>query len=124
MKEIGDWLRREIEQISDPTYLSTLDRGRPYNGQPHTDAGERGKQEISGITMRDLQDCFIRACFHGSGLRSDEYPRTIYELPWDDIDPMAIAQNLGCEVERYMGIFPNVPKLECQNEEALDEQDR
>lgn len=34
----------------------------------------------------------------------------LYGWDLDKIDPMAIAQNLSCEVERIMGIFPNIPK--------------
>lgn len=37
------------------------DRERPYNGQMHTDEGARGRQIVSGLTMRDLKDCLIRA---------------------------------------------------------------
>ena len=36
------------------------DRDRPYNGQPHTDHGERGKTEIKGLTMRDVVDCMVQ----------------------------------------------------------------
>ena len=33
---------------------------------------------------------------------------------WDlnEIDPIAVFQNFSCEIERLMGIFPNVPKLD------------
>jgi hypothetical protein len=31
-------------------------------------------------------------------------------LNFDRIDPVAIAQNLSCEVEKLMGIFPNITK--------------
>jgi hypothetical protein len=34
----------------------------------------------------------------------------IYKLNWDDMDPMAICQNLTLEIEKMMGIFPNVLK--------------
>jgi hypothetical protein len=32
---------------------------------------------------------------------------------WDlnKLDPMAVAQNLACEIEKIMGIYPNVPAL-------------
>ena len=33
-----------------------MDRDRPYNGQPHTDCGERGKTLVEGLTMRDISD--------------------------------------------------------------------
>lgn len=86
-------------------------RDRPYDGQVHTDLGERGRTEVRGLTMRDLRDCFMRACFLSSGLPESEWPASIYKLPWATMDPVAISQNLTCEVERMMGIFPNVPQL-------------
>jgi hypothetical protein len=36
----------------------------------------------------------------------------IYQIDFSKIDPGAIAKNLTCEIEKMMGIFPNVPKLE------------
>ena len=35
----------------------------------------------------------------------------IYKLDFNNIDPGAVIQNLCCEIEQMMGIFPNVPKL-------------
>ena len=112
-------------------------RDRPYNGQPHTCTGERGRQEVRSITMRDLRDCFVRAVLLSTGGRfypTDDHKLrakmgTLYEeaskgenaalceedlygFDLDRLDPIAIAQNLCCEVERAMGIFPNVPPLE------------
>lgn len=108
-------------------------RDRPYNGQPHTDTGERGKTEIKGITFRDLRDCFIRAILLSTGAEtiSGKDMRPLYEeackgedavlcendlYGWDlnQLDPIAVAQNLSCEVERIMGIFPNVPGLKSE----------
>jgi hypothetical protein len=113
-------------------------RDRPYSGQCHTDTGERGRQEIRGITMRDLRDCFIRAFIHShqvykSGTIEEIQPNATLSREADkgehaaicendlygligDIDPIAIAQNLTCEVEKIMGIFPNVPKLQVRGE--------
>ena len=34
-------------------------------------------------------------------------PQDVYKINWDDIDPISICQNLMCEVEKMMGIFPN-----------------
>jgi len=42
------------------------DRERPYDGQPHTDNGERGKTEVRGLTMRDISDCIIMAMIESS----------------------------------------------------------
>lgn len=35
----------------------------------------------------------------------------LYGFNLDQLDPMAVAQNLCCEVEKMMGIYPNVPSL-------------
>lgn len=100
-------------------------RDRPYNGQPHTSTGTRGATEIRGVTFRDLRDCFIRAVLlssHGispAGLYDEATKGEAAALcendlhGWDlnQLDPMAVAQNLACEVEKVMGIYPNVPAL-------------
>ena len=39
-------------------------------------------------------------------------PQDVYKINWGDIDPLVIAQNLTCEIEKMMGIFPNVPILQ------------
>jgi hypothetical protein len=129
------------------------DRERPYNGQPWTDDGVRGQQEVHGLTMRDLKDCLIKAmlmsahdeeylraneflkCWDFSMCKNDgdepiptEYllekqkegkyistkvdtgnwrPQDVYKLDWNNIDPLAVAQNFTCNIEKMMGIFPN-----------------
>lgn len=115
MDESGDELIDEIKRLSGGFYLdAVLDPKRPYDGQPHTDAGERGKTLVEGLTMRDIADCYIVGCFHASGLSPDQYPETVFELPWGEMDPIAVSQNMLCEVERRMGIFPNVPGREAK----------
>lgn len=100
-----------------------LMRSRPYDGQPHTDHGERGKHEVCNITMRDLRDCFIRAVAQSTGpgklyteSSKGEYAKIsegdLYKISWDGMDIIAVQQNLTCEVEKIMGIFPNVPGME------------
>ena len=93
------------------SYLETLDRERPYDGQPHTDLGERGKQIVSGVTMRDIRDACIRAFFLSSGLPKDEYTETVFDLDLGNMDPVAVTQNLTCEIEKMMRIYPNLPSL-------------
>jgi len=129
------------------------DRERPYNGQLHTHDGTRGKQEVKGLTMRDLKDCLIKAMLISSPskkyLEADTFlkcwdfttepntptqflldnqnesdfistkaelgtwrPQDVYKINWTDVDPLAITQNFTCEVEKMMGIYPNVPPLE------------
>lgn len=105
-------------------------RDRPYTGQPHTNTGARGATEIKGITFRDLRDCFIRAVLLSTGAEiiDGKNMRPLYEeackgeaatlcendlygFNLDRLDPIAICQNLSCEVERMMGIYPNVSEL-------------
>lgn len=104
-------LDRLLEAIGPTSLAAHCDPSRDYDGQPHTVYGDRGKQEISGITMRDLQDAFFRACFESSGLPIEEWPGRIHDLPWRDMDIVAVSQNLSCNVEKAMGIYPNVPRL-------------
>lgn len=129
------------------------DRERPYNGQEHTDDGERGKTEVKGLTMRDIRDCLVKAILLSSPsdqyLKGDvftkcwdysEYDTTgkakpteyllsrqnepdfistkvdtntwrtqdVFKVNFNSIDPLAVAQNLTCEIEKMMGIFPNI----------------
>lgn len=96
-------------------------RDRPYYGQPHTCTGKRGATEIKGITFRDLRDAYIRAVFlsahhqtphlyeqANNGENAMIAESYLYTLNWNDLDPMAIQQNLSCEIEKLMGIYPNV----------------
>lgn len=99
----------------------TTHRDRPFTGQPHTDQGERGKTEVKGIRFRDLADCAARAFVDSCGiigvkgqlLRQRVEDGTfnyndLYDLPIEEIDPVAFIQNLCCRVEKEMGIFPNI----------------
>lgn len=117
----------------------SMQRNRPYNGQPHTSTGMRGSAEIKGITLRDLRDCYIRAILLSTG--GEYWPEQekkaqmkalyeqatrgpdavlcendLYGFDLDRLDPMAVFQNLACEVERIMGIYPNVPELQAKDQ--------
>lgn len=129
-----DQFNKMWDKIEDDLGMNNADmrRDRPYDGQPHTSTGVRGSTEIRGITFRDLRDCFIRAFIksHSAYSRSLEViepnmtlcreadkgehafisENDVYRLV-GDIDPIAVAQNLACEVEKMMGIFPNVDQL-------------
>ena len=96
-------------------------RARPYDGQAHTDHGDRGKQEVCGITMRDVRDCFVRAIALASGPgalydeaqkgeRANICENDLYAVDWGQMDIIAVQQALTCEIERIMGIYPNLPK--------------
>jgi len=90
------------------------DRERPYDGQPHTDFGERGKQLVEGLTMRDISDCICKGWFVAAGQQDNVDAELwryneLYKIE-GDLDPMAVIQNATCEIEKMMGIFPNIPK--------------
>jgi hypothetical protein len=111
----------------------TMSRQRPYNGQPWTDTGSRGETLVKGLTFRDIKDCYTLALIQSypyykegtleriepnatlideadKGEKAQINGNDLYTLV-GDIDPLAVSQNLSCWIERYMGIYPNVPKL-------------
>ncbi len=81
-------------------------RERPYLGQAQTVHGERGKCLVKGVSMRDVADCiargFAEALAPGDG--------------WD-FDQHAMVQNAMANVEKAMGIYPNVPPLGPEDED-------
>ena len=103
-----------------------MQRDRPYSGQPHTDTGQRGATEVKGVTFRDLRDCYIRARCLAMGANCPENmpyyeeatkgvnaalcENDVYKLK-GEADEMAVFQCFSCEVEKIMGIYPNVPML-------------
>lgn len=110
-------------------------RDRPYAGQPHTFYGERGATEVKGVTFRDLRDCYIRAVMISTGgmpigkvSMRPKYEEAqkgeaaalcendLYGFDMDKLDPMAIMQNFALEVEKMMGIYPNVPELKLRDQ--------
>lgn len=88
--------------------LAVLDRHRPHDGQAHTDQGARGARPLTGITSRDVHDAFVIGAFLASGLPSGEYPASVYDLPWDQMDPIAVVQNANRLLERRAGLTPPV----------------
>jgi hypothetical protein len=95
---------------------------RPFTGQPHTQSGTRGKTIVQGIRFRDLADCVCRALVNcvpdlPAEMRQRAEDRTLnyndlYYLDFSDVDPLAIVQAVSCEVEKAMGIYPNVSPIE------------
>ena len=100
----------------------TTDPGRPFDGQPHTDQGERGKHPTDGLRFRDVADCFLLGWLYASerGSLAESGTATyndIYEGDYD-VDPLAVMQNMLCEMEKRLGIYPNVPKLKADRQEG------
>jgi hypothetical protein len=86
------------------------DSRRPYSGQSHTDQGERGKEEVRGLTMKDITDCVRVALWESAG--SSENAETIFDVDLSEVDPIAVEQNVTCNIEKMMDIYPNIPKTE------------
>jgi len=111
---------RELRDVIFNLGDHTTHKDRPFTGQPHTDQGLRGKQEVSGIRFRDVADCIVRAMIYGNKDATDEMRRRaddgtlnyndVYDLDFSGIDPIAIVQNAMCEIEKMMGIYPNIPE--------------
>jgi hypothetical protein len=100
-----------------------------HSGQPHTILGERGQQEMK---LKEIQicECFLRGMLDGGtywnldengNLTNNIDPEKleyhhlidiIYKVKWlKNFDPVAIVQSAGCHLEKVLGIYPNVPKL-------------
>jgi hypothetical protein len=90
----------------------SLERDRPYDGQPHTDCGVRGKTLVTGLTMRDVSDCIVRGFLAAAGIpeRGNPCHDDIYQIDLAKIDPGAVISCSMCEVEKMVGISPNLPK--------------
>lgn len=114
-KQIHDWISNDTTG----DYVPALFHDRAFDGQAHTDEGQRGAREVKGITFRDVADCFVLACFEASGLMREDYPKSVYELPWGDIDPIAVRQRLGCLLEQRMRIYPDLPYPEDDPETVM-----
>ena len=72
-------------------------RERPYLGQAHTLFGISGKTEVKDITLRDIADCIAR------GLAQSLWAGD----KWD-FDEHAMVQNAIVNIEKMMGIYPNI----------------
>ncbi|MBA7676069.1 hypothetical protein ES703_84309 [subsurface metagenome] len=98
-----------IKEYKGPQFDRIKARNRLYNGQPWTNEGNRGMTEVKGLSMRDISDCLWFACYDS---RPPGTPiiKSVEDLPFKDMSIEAIAQNLSCWIERYMGIFPNIKR--------------
>lgn len=122
----------DLGAIIDGLTDELIDPDRPFTGQPHTDAGERGKTEVKGIRFRDLADCIVQAFVDAASLDCEDERvgeelrkraedgtlnyNDVYKLDLSKMDPLALMQNVCCRVEMRMGIYPNVPGLETSND--------
>lgn len=86
------------------------DRQRPYNGQPWTFTGKRGEEEVKGVTMRDIADCFVRAILGFEETDKTWRYQDVYKMDFSKIDPLGVQQNMLVNIEKMMGIYPNINK--------------
>lgn len=123
MRYVGDRKTFTPGTVIECPSASPSSRDRAYDGQSHTDMGLRGQTFVQGLTMRDISDCYFKAILQSSGVLElnklaeadnieDIKHAVWHQVNWAALDPVAISQNLTCEVERMMGIFPNVPEVE------------
>lgn len=107
---------KDLKTIIDETTGINKDarRNRPYDGQPHTAEGERGKTLVEGLTLRDVLDCFAMGMLDASyeealqdaAERETWIYNDLYQL--EEFDPVAAIQNAMCRIEKMMGIYPNI----------------
>ena len=119
-QDFNQFMRDAFDECDGSTAYSN-DRNRAYDGQPHTDNGIRGATKVKGLTFRDITDCFAKGVLLSNGVDQPElYDRVengswlhsdIYKIDGTNIDIGVVCQNMCCEIEKMMGIFPNVPKL-------------
>ena len=118
------------ELKSDLSNLGDIINEVQHSGQPHTILGIRGQQEMK---LKDIQicECFLRGMLDGAtywgitpaGELTNNLPPekmeyhhlidAIYRVKWiENFDPVAIVQCASVHLEKVLGIYPNVPKLE------------
>ncbi len=122
-KQVHEFLRDGFIEAKGSSAWSN-DRNRPYDGQPHTDYGKRGRTEVRGLTMRDLCDCFAMGALRAAACDQPDLGERVEsgawviddvgKIDWSKIAPLAVMQCMMCEVEKMMGIFPNVPRPDNQ----------
>jgi len=139
--EIFEKLVHEIEH-SDFIKTKTMDRDREFVGAFNTFWGERGKTFVHGLKIRDLCDCIVRSiflCSHKSitdsgnkylqnlceSAEKGEYsdmikPSDLYTIELDALDPVAVIQTVMCEIEKMMGIYPNIETSQIEDDEFSD----
>lgn len=125
-ENFGEDLSRILSDIGQSSDSYRNDRDRPYNGQPHTDQGIRGKTLVEGLTMRDVYDCMVMGFLQAGAREEDDFAlaQKVEDGTWcaddvykidPDFDPIAVIQCALCNVEKFMGIYPNVPKLKTED---------
>lgn len=103
MRDIKDCLIKAMLISSPPKeYLTADEFFKCWNFKNDND-----EEPTPTKYLLDNQDKYI-----SSKVETDTWRvQDVYKTNWNDIDPLAIAKNMTCEIEKMMGIFPNVPPL-------------
>ena len=115
--------------LSDKSIVTQINR--PYAGQPQMNTGERGREEVHDVTMRDVYDCVIIGIVQATPYSNEEIMQHLGdgtrcliencerpkcklergELQHDDVyksgslaeaDPIAIAQRICVALRERM----------------------
>lgn len=115
-KKLKKSLKQAFEDFQRDNHFIFEDRGdlatlfhteRPYLGQPQTVHGKRGKRKLRGLSMRDVGDAIARAWAQSARSNANGF----------QVDLEALIQNTTMNLEKLMGIFPNVDKIqECDGD--------
>lgn len=105
MRDIKDCLiKAMLASGSTDKYLEDFDKCWDFSDCDPALEGEDAKPTqflLDHIEEKDFVHCKLPL---GTWSEND-----VYKLDWDKIDPIAICQNLTCEIEKMMGIYPNIP---------------
>lgn len=97
----------------------TMSRRRPHYGEKGRYGLPRSSVAVSGQNIRDIQDAFIRAVCRCStdkdlienaeqGENAALHRNHLFAINVDEIDLAAVHDALGEELEKLMGIYPNL----------------
>lgn len=131
MNNDNEFTEKLVAAIHRTAGPKNMRRDRLYNGKDHTEQGIRGSQLVTGLTMRDIYDAMVRGYIMAHptldpktfkpfepnhSLFREASKSEFAQLNSNDMfeivgdpDPVAVIQNTMCEIERLMGIFPNIP---------------
>lgn len=113
-------------------------KGRPFWAeQPQTFLSRRGQTELilarpqdhvvdqrrstHVVTMRDVYDSVVVGLLYAAGVTHNQQKSAGFDphdVDLSEVDISAVAQNACCEMERRLGIYPNVHTSEIPGNRA------
>lgn len=97
----------------------TMSRLRPHTGEQGRFHMPRSATWVNGLNIRDIQDAYVRAVCRCStdqdlienaarGVAATLHANHLFMIDPDKLDLLEVQRALGEELERLLGIFPNV----------------